>query len=260
MNSMLKVLVSVSCSWLEIMKRRVPLSSQKLFRFLPQKKEVSSAAHLCTDSDTETRPKRKFMKLFSCVILFLWAKEERSFENMKTCRQIWNGKILHYVYFALDGHSTARAEPIFAQSVRYKSANDGNRGTKADLLESFTAQGKGGSFKSNERWRREFILFLKQATCSKTKTDARHPSELEKRKTVLLCRCGSGKSWCNSSVSEFEFGSARVKVSSTMESIFYSIKSINTWIIATKRNVRSGVVRHDIECIEIRHRTGVMNY
>lgn len=95
--------------------------------------------------------------------------------------------------------------------------------------------------------------------CSKTKTDARHPSEIEE-KTVLLCRCGSAKSWCNSSVSEFEFGSVRVKVSSTVESIVYSIKSINTRIIATKRNVPSGVVRHDIECIEIRHRTGVMNY
>lgn len=259
MNSKLKVLVSVSCSWLEIMKRRVPLSSQKLFRFLPQKKK-SLQQLICALTATPRLVQRGNLWSFSAVWYCSCEQEEFSFENMKTCRQIWNGKILHYVYFALDGHSTARAEPIFAQSVRLKSANDGNRGTKADLLESFTAQGKGGSFKSNERWRREFILFLKQATCSKTKTDARHPSEIEKRKTVLLCRCGSGKSWCNSSVSEFEFGSARVKVSSTVESIVYSIKSIDTWIIATKRNVRSGVVRHDIECIEIRHRTGVMNY
>lgn len=53
-------------------------------------------------------------------------------------------KKLHSIYFALDGHSTARVEPILAQSVRLKSANDGNRGTNADVLESSGSSGEKG--------------------------------------------------------------------------------------------------------------------
>lgn len=91
LNSMLKVLVSVSCSWLEIMKQRVPLSSQKLFRFLPQKKK-SLQQLICALTATPTLGQRGNLWNFSAVWYCFCDQKKSSFENMKTCRQIWNGK------------------------------------------------------------------------------------------------------------------------------------------------------------------------